>query len=218
MSTSWRMLSLRPTALSEGDNTIGGNVIAAHEEVVIFNGNGPVRREAKFKACSYGTAPASFGGLVPHDTGRQSLSRRSGGEDGAVFVVGDRTAALHVPEDVVPGIADLAGEEADGVDFGLVDGAVGNTRRQARIRPFQVSPIPLGFDAEHPVGGLPAIAKLTANQAAPRVVPTFRCRDNCPACLVGDGQAVVARRAATISPHIKTPPPVNPRAHPPPPA
>jgi hypothetical protein len=82
------------------------DAIVAHEQVVILNGNGPVRRKAKFKACPHGTAPAGFGGLIPYNTRR--------GEEGAVFVVGDRSAAFHVPEDVVPGIADLAGEQADG--------------------------------------------------------------------------------------------------------
>src|SRR3982751_4514302 len=56
--------------------------------------------------------PAGFARLIIFDAGC--------GEEGAVFVVGDRSATLHVPKNVAPGVADLAGEEADGVDLGLV--------------------------------------------------------------------------------------------------
>ena len=47
-----------------------------------------------------------------------------------VLVVGDRGAALHVPEHVVPGIAGLAGEQAESVDLGLV-GVAGMSERLA---------------------------------------------------------------------------------------
>src|SRR3954462_5797294 len=88
------------------------NVAGAHEQVVVFNGIGPVRRKTDFNSGPDSTAPAGFARLIIFDA--------RCGEEGAVFVVGDRSAALHVPRNVGPGVADLAGEEADDVDLGLV--------------------------------------------------------------------------------------------------
>src|SRR5229473_2094501 len=140
--------------------------------MVVFGGDRPVRGEAEFNAGSHRAAPAGLAHLVEHDAGR--------GEEARIAVVGDRGAALHVPENVAPGVADLSGEEADGIDLGLV--GVGNERCQARIGSLQASPIALGFHAEYPTGALPAIADLTAGQAAGGVVTTFRVRRDSSAC------------------------------------
>jgi hypothetical protein len=99
------------------------DVRVAHEQVVVFNAYGPVRRKAEFNSGSDRATPASIACLIVHDTGC--------GEKGAVFVIGDRSAALNVPENVVPGVADLACGEADAVDLGSV--GRGNQHRQARI-------------------------------------------------------------------------------------
>src|SRR3954468_304105 len=88
------------------------NVAGAHEQVVVFKGTGPVRRKADFNSGADTPPPAGFARLIIFVAGC--------GEEGAVFVVGDRSAALHVPKNVVPGVADLAGEEADGVYLCLV--------------------------------------------------------------------------------------------------
>src|SRR5262249_53278654 len=102
--------------------------------------------------------------------------RRAG--DAVVLVVGDGRAALHVPEHVVPGVTDLTGEQADRIDLALV--AVADAERskasrhqEAGVAAAQVGPVTLGFDAEHPVGSLPAIADLTTDHAAGRVMATL---------------------------------------------
>src|SRR5207253_5658063 len=75
------------------------NVAVAHEQMVVFNRNRPVRCKAEFNSRSYSATPTGIARLIIHDTGC--------GEVGAVFVVGDGSAALHIPENVVPGVADL---------------------------------------------------------------------------------------------------------------
>src|SRR5580704_1792272 len=142
--------------------------VVTHEEMIVFGGDRPVRRKAEFNPGPHGAAPTRFARLNEHDVGR--------GEERAVAVIRDRSAALHVPENVVPGIADLAGEQADGVDLGLI--GVGNDRRQTAIGSLQTGPIALSFDAEHPAGGLPTITDLTAGQTAGRVVAALGIREN----------------------------------------
>src|ERR1700733_10035101 len=134
---------------------------AAHEEMVIFDRDRPARREAGFKAGPDSATPTRFAGLIEDGTDREA--NRGGLCDPAILIVRDGCAALHVPEHVVPGVADLAGEEADGVDLGLVQdrGSCEGSER-ADVRSFQVRPVALRFEAEHPVGHLPAIAALTA--------------------------------------------------------
>src|ERR1700750_612650 len=143
------------------------NIGVTHEQVVVFDGDRPVRRKAEFYPGACHTAPPGVARLIVHDTGC--------GEEGGVFVVGDGGTALYIQQNIVPGVADLAGEKADGIDLGLVGG--GNDSRQAPIRSLQVSPVTLGFDPEHPAGGLPAITELSANEAPGRVVTALRVRN-----------------------------------------
>src|SRR6202022_3848922 len=101
---------------------------------------------------------------------RRIEQRACGGHRTSVFVVGHGRAALHIPKDVVPSIADLAGEQAERFDLGIVSPS-GN--ENANIRSLQISPVALRFQAEHPAGHLPTVSNLTANHSAGRIVTTF---------------------------------------------
>src|SRR5580692_8620012 len=116
-----------------------------------------------------------------------------------------------IQQRVVPGVADLAGEQADRVHLGLV--GIGYRCRKARIRSLQVRPVALGFEAEHPVGHLPAIASLTADQSARRVVAALRDRGERNARNTVEGVTVAARGAAGIEADVETGPVVDRRHH-----
>src|SRR5207237_862002 len=68
-----------------------GDMAVAHEQVIVFHANRPVRREAELETGSDRATPTGFARGVDHNTA----------EDSAVLVVGHRSAALDVPENVV---------------------------------------------------------------------------------------------------------------------
>src|SRR5215475_12536833 len=72
-----------------------GDVLVAQEEVVVLDANRPVRRKADFQTCA---------------------DRAAGHVEGVKLVADDRRTALHIEQDVVPGIADLASEQAKRVE------------------------------------------------------------------------------------------------------
>ena len=117
------------------------NIGIAHEQVVVFNRDGPVRRKTDFKSRPHGATPTGVACLIERDS--------ACGKEAVVFVGGDRGAALQIPENIVPGVTDLAGEQAESIGLGLI--GVGNQCRQARILSGQVSPVTLRFDAEHKI-------------------------------------------------------------------
>ena len=85
--------------------------------------------------------------------------------DGIVEVpalIHDRSAALHIPENVVPSVADLTREETQciGSRFPSI-----SREKHARGRAPQIGPIALSFQAEHKVGSLPTITNLATNHA-----------------------------------------------------
>ncbi|KTT92199.1 hypothetical protein NS44R_14730, partial [Mammaliicoccus sciuri] len=80
--------------------------------MVVFDTSGPVRREADFDAGADGAAPAGVAGAAGEHAGRR--------EEGPVTIVGQRRTTLGVQQHVVDGVADLAGEQAERVDLGLV--------------------------------------------------------------------------------------------------
>src|SRR5262245_46565987 len=131
--------------------------IAIHEQVIVLDRNRPIRCESEFDARPDDTTPA---GVT-----RRIEQRASGGHRASEFVVCDGGAALHIPKNVVPGIADLAGEQAERFDLGIVSPS-GN--ESADIRSLQISPVALRFQTEHPTGDLPTVANLTANHSAGR--------------------------------------------------
>src|SRR3977135_547140 len=139
-----------------------GDVAVTHEKMIVLDRNRPIRCESEFEARSHDTTPACFT--------RRIEQRACGGHRTSVFVVGHGRAALHIPKDVVPSIADLAGEQAERFDLGIVSPS-GN--ENANIRSLQISPVALRFQTEHPTGALPTVSNLTANHSAGRIVTTF---------------------------------------------
>src|ERR1700738_4649893 len=91
--------------------------MVTHEQVIVLDRNRPIRCESEFEAGSDDPTPACFT--------RRIEQCAVGGHRTSVFVVGHSRATLHIPKDVVPGIADLAGEQAERFDLGIV-GPVGN--------------------------------------------------------------------------------------------
>src|SRR5882757_9389097 len=111
-----------------------GDVAVTHEKVIVLDRNRPIRCESEFDARSDDTAPACLTRRIEH--------RASGGHRTSESVAGHGPAALHIPKDVVPGIADLAGEQAERIDPGIVSPS-GN--ENANVRSLQISPVALRF-------------------------------------------------------------------------
>src|SRR4051794_33208459 len=133
-----------------------------------------------------------------------------------VLIACHGSAALHVPEDVVPGVTDLPRKQAERVDRCAVawcrDEEDTSRHDQAGVRAFQVCPISLGFQAEYPGAGLPAIADLSAGHAARRVMATLSTKE----CPIQTGvliPALVAPSATTIEADVKAAPIVDRRNH-----
>src|SRR5579872_1622961 len=89
---------------------IRDDVVIAHEQVIVLEAERPARSKGIFEADTDRGTPAGFVGRIDPsaDTCR----------NGGVLVVGYRGAALHVEQCAVPGIANLAGEQAEGIDLG----------------------------------------------------------------------------------------------------
>src|ERR1700691_2179523 len=87
-------------------------VLAAHEAVVVFQRERPVRQEANFDTGADCTAETRFGRLIECRADSETVIR----------VVRERRSALHVPQDVVPGVADLAGEQSERIGLRLIAG------------------------------------------------------------------------------------------------
>src|SRR5260370_34465895 len=86
----------------------GVDVSGPHEKMVVFSRDRPVRCEAELNTSADRAAPA---GLT--DLGGESAAWDG---EGCVMVAGDGRAALGVKQDGVPGIADLTGEQTEGID------------------------------------------------------------------------------------------------------
>src|ERR1700688_758466 len=171
--------------------------------MIVFDPDRPARREAVFKTGADGAAPARFAALIERDA--------SGRDEAGVLVGGDGAAALHVPKHIVPGVADLAREQAETVDAGLVGDA---GKKQAEILAFQTGPIALRFDAEHHGSALPAVTDLTAGHAAGVVIAAFGCaRDGRATEHAGVGPAFVAPAAAAVETDVEAAPVVHRRHH-----
>ena len=150
---------------------------SAHEEVVVFETGRPIRREAVLESEPQGAAPASR-------TCRDNANASDRGVDEGA-VVRHRRAALQVQERRIPGVADLAGEQAYSIHpragrKGWIE--------DADARAPEIGPIALSFQAKHPLAGLPAVTDLAAENASGPIVATVgkgragqaeRCSSNC---------------------------------------
>src|SRR5258707_6135377 len=175
----------------------GGDGAVTHEKVIVLDRNRPIRCEPVVEARSDDTAPACFT--------RRIEQRACGGHRTSVFVVGHGRAALHIPKDVVPSIADLAGEQAERFDLGIVSPR-GNEK--ANTRSLQISPVALRFQTEHPTGALPTVSNLTANHSAGRIVTTFT-EGGDRSTEARDIPAFVAPAAAAVSADVEATPIVD---------
>src|ERR1035437_237673 len=91
---------------------VKADIAGAHEHVIVFKPNRPIRSEAIFTADTNHGTPARFRGRVESYIGRDI--------DAAILVVSDGGTALHVQQHVVPSVTNLTGEQAKGVDFRVV--------------------------------------------------------------------------------------------------
>ena len=109
MSTSWVIRLLTKSGgnrIDTRERIIG----IAHEQVVVFNTERPVWCEAVLKSDADGAAPAGRAGRGQFNAGNRF-------ED-AKAVARHRRTALYVEQRLIPGVADLAGEEANTIGFG----------------------------------------------------------------------------------------------------
>src|SRR3954454_15929490 len=193
---------LADPAVEETNNTQIGSgeriVAIAHEQVVVFNAEGPIRSEAILPSNTHGGAPAGR-------ACRRQFNARSGIED-AKAGVRHRRAALHVEQRCVPGVADLAGEKADATGFGA-SGERWIDEAEALVA--EISPIALRFQAENKLTSLPAITELATDEASGAL-----------AAALSDGytsgvkeiHTVVDLTPAAISANVKAGPIVNHRS------
>src|SRR3954469_20531235 len=182
-------------ARSAAGNAREAQHAVAHEQVLVFGGDRPVLGKADLDAGADSSTPTRGAGLVEHRSGRRG--------EAVVLLACDRGAALHVPEHVVPGIADLAGKHADAVDLGLI----GHGRDElAGVGALDVGPVALAFGAEDPAASLPAIADLATGRRAGRIVAAFGVGRGDPGKADVVGPAGAGRCAAGIQADIEAAP------------
>src|ERR1700754_500744 len=156
---------LADTIAAERQAARGGEVVGLvlHEQVVVFDADRPIRSEAVFQTDADGAAPV---GVV---AGGREL--RTEPVVDAVAIRGHSRTALDVEQRVVEGVTDLAGEQTERVDLRGVHET--GAKQRADVAALEVSPVALRFKTEHEGAGLPAIADLTTDGAAGRIVGTF---------------------------------------------
>src|SRR3982075_4224470 len=89
---------------NERDNTcrVKSHGSIAHEQMIVFDAEGPIRRKAKLKSGADRSTPPAFGRSGTYVTAKSA--------DCFVNIARYSGAALDVEEGVVPGITDLSGE------------------------------------------------------------------------------------------------------------
>src|SRR5947209_7836302 len=156
-----------------------GDVLVLQEDVVVLDANRPIRGKTILDAGADGAAPT---GLVVR--GQQ---RAGGRAEHLVLAAGHSRTALDVEQDVVPGVADLTGDQTERIDLGAVAGR----EQRADVVAGEVGPVALAFHAEHPLAGLPAVADLTTDGATGRIMRTLAgASDQIPGRMRGAAAAV----------------------------
>ena len=169
--------------------------------MVVFNTERPVRCEAVLETNADGGAPAGR-------ACRGQFSAEVKVVEDAKAVACHCRAALYVEQRLIPGVADLAGEEADAIGRG----ARGERRiDEADALVAEIRPIALGFHAKHPLIGLPAIADLAADEATG---PLAAARSEGYAKHINEIPAVAALTPAAVAADIEAAPVVNHEAGP----
>src|SRR4029077_15094233 len=85
-------------------------VCVAHKQVVVFDTDRPILSEAILESDTHGAAPEGVACRGEFKAGKCVKYAKT--------IARHRPAAPHVEQRLVPGVADLAGEKADGVSFG----------------------------------------------------------------------------------------------------
>src|SRR5205814_3231730 len=128
------------------------------------------------------------------------------------MVTRNRCAALYVQQSAVPGITNLTGAQAEGIDLRLIA-----RRYIEKTGPgaLQVSPVALCFQTEDPGTGLPSIANLAACDRAASVMATFGRigRSKNDAGRVGSIPAFVAPATAAVDTDVEAAPVIDRRYH-----
>src|ERR1700686_2931181 len=191
------------------------DVPGTHKQMVVFEGDRPIRSEAVFETCADRATPTGFPGTVDKQACRNG--------EGPILVASNRGTALDVDQDVVPGIADLTREQAERVDPRLVPEPRRKERRreeQAGVGTLEVSPVALGLHAEHPAARLPTVADLTTGRAAGGVMTSLRNGrgkrgDNAAwdKSIAGEIPALAAPAATTVDADVEAAPIIYRRDH-----
>src|SRR3954454_24301550 len=164
-------------------------VVVAHEQMVVFDTKGPIGCEAILPADTRRGAPAGRACRGQFHAGK--------GIEDTEAVVRHRRAALQVEQRCVPGVTDLAGEQANATGFGA-----GGERRidEADALIAEISPIALSFQAENELIGLPAITELTADKSSGAIATTRSDGYTSP---VDEIHAVVVLTPAAIGANVE---------------
>src|SRR3984893_13338590 len=192
---------LADPVVEETDKTQIGSreriIRVAHKQVIVFNTGGPIRCEAILPSNTHGATPA----------GRACRGQFNAGKviEDAKAVARHCRAALEVKQRGVPCITDLAGEKADAIGFGA--------SRERRIEEAdslvaEIRPIALGFQAKHPLVGLPAITELAAEEASGSIAAAL---SDGYASRVKEIHTAVALSPPAIGPDVKAGPIVDRR-------
>src|SRR6266851_5762641 len=191
-------------------NAVGGKEHAAgcregrgaviEEQVVVLNPDRPIRSKAKFETDTNRGTPTGVG-----VTRRNNCATK---ED-VIAVVDNRGAALYVEQSVVPSVSYLAGEQAECVHLGPINES---GEQEAHIVAAKIGPVTLCFEAEHPTAaGLPAVADLTTDDAATRIVAALRANKYTGYINCVEASALLA--PTTVRTDIKAAPVVNRSYH-----
>jgi hypothetical protein len=85
-----------------------GDVMAAHEHVIVFKAERQIRRDPVFETNADRRTPAGFLGRIGYQAGRNIKD--------PIAIVGDGGTALYIKERIVPGVANLPREQAESVN------------------------------------------------------------------------------------------------------
>lgn len=140
---------------SGSDYACEAGIITPHPEMVVFDTERPVGREAVLPAHAEGAAPARVASRCQADPGDVVEYIEPIARHGA--------AALHVKQRGIPRPTELRREEPDGVNL---TGCRNQWIDQTDARVLDFGPISLRFQTEHKLIGLPAVPDLSASEAA----------------------------------------------------
>src|SRR5882757_10399936 len=180
-------------------------IFVAHEQVVVFDADRPVRSEGIFQTCADRAAPAR--GI------RAVIHRARRGRERVVTVADDSGAALEISEETgADAISDLPREEAEAVDARPIRQF---RHDQVAAAAFEARPVALRFNTEYPVRHLVTIADLAADRGASGVRSTLvrERRIYCNAAVAEKIPFITAGTAAGVETDIEAAPGIDRSDH-----